>query len=87
MQKEARGERFTKKKLDNFEPPYKMLEREALKSIVKKDKPVVWPGRVILSVEISITPERTERITVRENEDVAEIAATFCAKHDLDKGM
>ena len=42
---------------------------------------------MILSVEISITPERTERITVRENEDVAEIAKVFCATHDLDKSM
>ena len=34
LEKELRGERYTKKKLDNFEPP-SMLERERIKSIVK----------------------------------------------------
>lgn len=76
LEREKRGERYSKRQLDKIQPP----------GFLNRVNPAK-PGKEILCVEISISPDHHERISVREGEDPIMIAQIFAAEHGLDDQM
>jgi hypothetical protein len=64
----ARGERYDKSKLERFQPP-KLCTRQKKK--------------LLLYVNVNITPTKTGKVGIYEGDDLAQIAKTFCRSFSL----
>lgn len=73
-QKLITGERYDKDLLEKMKPP------SFLSKVTEKRK-------VLLSIEVSITPTRTGKIAIKEGDDVNQTAVNFCKAYSLSKEM
>jgi hypothetical protein len=68
------GERYDRDVLEKMKPP------SFLSKVTEKKK-------VLLSIEVSITPTRSGKIAIKEGDDVNKIAVNFCKAYSLGKEM
>lgn len=73
-QKILAGERYDKETLERMKPP-SFLGKVALKK------------KILLSIEVSISPIKTGRIVIKEDDDVRQAAFNFCKAYSLSKQM
>ena len=73
-EKAMAGDRYSRERLERMKPPSFLNKKHSIK-------------KTLISIEVSITPTKSGRVSIKEGDDLHKVAFNFCRTYQLGTDM